>query len=182
MKKESFNIKVADTFYDFTSAGVCFFTNDKIMLIEKNNGKYEFLGGKVDKKDKNLLDTAIRESFEESNGHVLTSGLDNKIDDLFEYVYANNPGYLYWYPFINNRFALFFIRLHDNMVYDSRVYGKKEYYENIKRTIVWLDIETCRLLDKSKINYADDHKIIYNIDDILFSPEKSDIVLQWKCK
>ena len=47
-------------------------TNKKFWLFRKQANKYSDTGGKTDEKDKSPLETAIRETVEETNGHLFS--------------------------------------------------------------------------------------------------------------
>ena len=83
-------IKLADTFNSLKinnrptffidmkpvrAAGILFYVhnrNKKYWLLRKCKGLYSDTGGKTDINDKSILDTAIRETVEETNGHLFS--------------------------------------------------------------------------------------------------------------
>ena len=167
----------------YKSAGVCFYNNSKklkIMLLKKNNNKWEFLGGKINKNDINLFHTAIREGVEESNGCI--TGLNNNFnEDIKNIVKLNENKPIYWYSFKDYNYALFFIKISDNMILSSEKYGDHEILENHNRTIHWLDLEDINKLleDKSNLNFEIDSMILSKINDIVEYPQKQDYLNKW---
>jgi len=127
---------------DFRAAGFCFYTKDKIMLQKGIRG-WEFPGGRVDEVDKSILDTAIRESVEETNGNV--SGRCGNLveDEKFFRSYINNQknGKVHWIPDYRFKYGLFFLEVPDDWVLPDNDYGEKEVYENIERTIHWVSFD-----------------------------------------
>tara|TARA_B100001093_G_scaffold518099_1_gene601803 strand:+ start:795 stop:1346 length:552 start_codon:yes stop_codon:yes gene_type:complete len=164
----------------FTSAGVCFYTDHKILLLRKQNNNYEFLGGKTDNRDTSLFITAMRESHEESNCLIL-GYKENNIENIIKYVKKTNKGYVYWYPNKEYRFGLFFIRLENTMEKESPFYGSKEIHENIERSLEWISINNTDILNNVKINinYENDCFILDNISDIIDNPESCDFLHKW---
>ena len=116
--------------YEVKAAGVIFyryFGKQVKFLMIKCNGKYEDFGGKTDLLDTTIACTASREAFEESNG-IFDQDL------LYEKLKHNR--YLYC-P--HSKYALYFIKT--DIIYDCKIFGNYEQYDNIKRTVHWIEID-----------------------------------------
>jgi hypothetical protein len=98
------------------------------LLLIKNRGKYEDLGGRIDKQDKNIYETISREVKEESNG--LLSTIYNRIYDT---------------PFIYTRISKYVICLVQATDEESKLkgedFGDRELHDNIERTAHWMTID-----------------------------------------
>ena len=169
----------------YNSAGVCFYNdsdNLKIMMLKKNNNKWEFLGGKTNKNDIDLLHTAVREGVEESNGCItgLNNNYNEDIKNIIDLLY-NSEEPIYWYSFSNYNYGLFFIKVPDNKIYSSKKYGEFEILENLKRTIHWLDTDQINniLKNEETLNFKVDSFILSNIYDIIKNPEKTKFLNKW---
>lgn len=164
----------------FTSAGVCFYTDNKILLLRKPNNKYEFLGGNTDNSDKSLFITALRESHEESN-YLILGYKENILENVIKYVEQTNKGHVYWFPNKEYRFGLFFIRLEATMEKESFFYGTREIHEDMERSLEWISINHTDILNhvKTNINYENDCFILDNIRNIIDNPEGCDFLHKW---
>jgi len=164
----------------FTSAGICFYTDKKILLLKKQNNKYEFLGGKTDNRDKSLFITAIREAQEESNNLIL--GYREPCQEkIIKYILDTNKDYVYWYPNKEYRFGLFFIKLEEHMEKNPQFYGNREIYEDIERTLDWISINRINeIIDKKRnLNFENDCFIFDNLHKIINNPESCDFLHKW---
>ena len=113
---------------EIKAGGTLFYFYDKKcnvlkFLMIKCFGKYEDFGGKTEKKDPNIASTICREVEEESNFIFKKNKLLKRIKDL-KPLYTKNSKYL-----------VYFCKLADNENYDTSVFGSKEIYENIPRTV-----------------------------------------------
>jgi 8-oxo-dGTP pyrophosphatase MutT (NUDIX family) len=181
-----FYIKTNNKINKYNSAGVCFYSDSeetKIMLLKKNNNKWEFLGGKIEKNDISLLHTAIREGVEESNGCI--TGINNSIELDFhniinDILFRNET--TYWYPYPKYNYGLFFIKINNNMIHDSDTYGNKELFENQERTIHWLTISEINSLisDKKNLNFEVDYFILSKMKNIIKNPNNYKFLEKWE--
>ena len=153
--------------FNFKNAGVCLYVRKpyRIMMINRLDKGWEFLGGRVSRKDINLLHTALREASEESNGNIMLNdgNIDNNLINLIKHI--KDVEYIPWNTYIDQSYGLFFIELHESSVFDSETYGNREIYDNINRTIHWLEADNLQILDK--IHFKADNVILENISDIL---------------
>lgn len=72
------------------AAGVLLWTRDRgrvVRLFRKVNGIFEDIGGKTDPRDKDELDTAIREACEETNGKLFSEWHSH--EDCARYLYEH---------------------------------------------------------------------------------------------
>ena len=84
------------------------------MLI-KSRGKYEDIGGRVDKQDKTIYDTVLREANEETNGVLNNISIFDRIKDS-NYIYN-----------AKSKYALFIIEATDaECKLESEIFGDKE--------------------------------------------------------
>jgi len=114
---------------EIKAGGVIFYHIDsenhlKFLMI-KSRGKYEDFGGKTEKVDTCIEDTVSREVDEESNSIF-------KKSDVKKCLEKNSPIYTN-----NSKYLLYFYEL-DNDDYTSEMFGDKEIYENIPRTVEWV--------------------------------------------
>lgn len=111
------------------AGGVLFYHIDdsynlRFLMIRKNN-VYEDFGGKTSAEDKNFYDTIAREVDEESNGIFKKEDVLHKIKDCTQ-VYIKN-----------SKYVLCLLQLKDMI--NSASFGDKEIYEDIPRTVEWVD-------------------------------------------
>jgi len=136
----------------------------QIMMIQSDRG-WEFPGGKVEKEDFTLFDTAIRELVEETNGCIISElnekFIKSKIDDGL--IIQNNPElkeelkeylsksknsinemfnccdyFVEWIPDYRFKYGLFFSQMPDSWLHKDEIYGEVELWENIPRRITWV--------------------------------------------
>ena len=94
-------------------------------MIDRVGKGWEFLGGRVSRKYTNLLHTGLREAAEESNGNVLSLN-GNVFEDLCLLInYIKEWKNIFWYPYFDNNYGLFFIELPKSCLKESSVYGDK---------------------------------------------------------
>lgn len=137
---------------ELKAGGIIFYKDKKLLLINSNN-KIEDFGGKTEPKDKNIYDTVAREVEEESNRIFNFNDIRNKIED-------ENYIYIPW-----SKYALFFIEL--DKYYDIKIFGNKEEYENINRTVEWVTLD--EFLSRKKNFRLIGKSVRYKIKDILSS-------------
>lgn len=130
-----------------TSAGIIFYKDDNILLINnKDRNMYEDFGGKVELGDANIMETAAREAEEESNGIFNYNYLLNKL---------NNKKFIY---IDHSKYAVFFIPVKQKIDIDK--FGKKEEYCGVNRTVEWINYSN---LKKINIMYRLRHKYLFKI-------------------
>ena len=116
---------------EIKAGGVVFYFYDKKkhelkFLMIKNRNKYEDFGGKTDKKDSCIEETISREVEEESNSIFSQS-------KTLERIKKKQPLYT---P--NSKYLLYFCRLKKSEHFNPIIFGDKEIYENIPRTVEWV--------------------------------------------
>jgi hypothetical protein len=98
-------------------------TLEFLLINDLTTGYIQDFGGKTDIGDLTSIDTALRETREESNKIInLTS------DDLDKITMYNKWG----------KYLLYFCNLDKHPKYSVEVFGNKEEYEGIPRTIIWI--------------------------------------------
>ena len=117
----------------FYGGGVILYHGKKL-LLQKIEGRefWEDFGGKSDKEDKDIIETAVRECSEESN-HVL-----NK--DFLEELIKLNKKKCY-YLLQNNTYFIYVIYV-PRVVKEKlipEIFGEKELHDNIRRKVEWVD-------------------------------------------
>lgn len=111
---------------DVTSGGVLLYSSKRILLIHSDRG-YEDIGGKCDTTDKDIIDTIIRETSEETN-NMINLTRSRFID--CEYIITQSSKYcIYLIPALSCELKL-----------DSKSFGTYENHDKIKRTIDWIKI------------------------------------------
>lgn len=152
-------------------SGVIFYVkySGKIYFLlqeEPNNNKYKFcdLGGKTDIKDNNIIETAVREVMEETNGDLFnklfksgTSLNDSAVPDLKDYMIKfykifqeSPPRFVYS---AKSKYLIILVELNINNISQnilpSRVlpvtplkkeFGEIEIKTTLQRQIVWMDL------------------------------------------
>jgi len=127
------------------AGGVIFYYIDENMMVRflllHSRGRYEDFGGKTDIKDTCYEDTVAREVEEESNNIFKKEDIKKKIKDL-EPIYTKHSKYI-----------IYFIKLDSDI--DSALFGDKEIYENIPRTVEWVtasELKSSKFI-KDKLNF-----------------------------
>lgn len=110
----------------------------KIWLFRNQNNYYSDTGGKTDKEDKSIIDTAIRETVEETNGHLFSHKHDfqtcRKI--LVDEFKKQKPKPLY---VDNCKYLVFPLKLmYKNKYLSLKRFGKKELHDNLEHSYKWL--------------------------------------------
>lgn len=125
------------------AAGVIFYQNTKqgtrYLFISSDRGIEDF-GGCTDNKDSDALDTALRETEEESNGILKKDELKDRIDQK-EAIYVKNSKYI-----------IYFCKLTEKENFDEKDFGDFEIYENIKRTVKYIKKKDLKKYH-SKLNF-----------------------------
>lgn len=98
----------------------------ELLLIHSRN-QYEDFGGCSDVKDKNIQDTIVREVYEESNKIFKKKFIRKKIKNS-EPIYIPRCKYL-----------MYFVEL--DKYYNPTDFGDTEIFENIQRTVHWIDYD-----------------------------------------
>ncbi len=93
----------------------------------KCNGHYEDFGGKTDSKDSCIEDTVSREAAEESN-FILDE------DEILDIIKNQTGAYA-----SISKYIVFFVKTDKD--YKSEDFGKREYYENVPRTVEWISYD-----------------------------------------
>jgi len=124
--------------------------NKMKLLLIKSNGKYEDIGGKIEKEDKDVYDIADREMKEETN---------NVIFNIKDRLIKGQNIYLQ-----KCKYVLFIIEASDNeLKLKKQNFNEKEL--NNEKTISWIDKSYLKNTIKYKLNYRLRHKIIFDILD-----------------
>ena len=128
--------------------------NKMKLLLIKTNGKYEDIGGKKEKEDKDIYDIADREMKEETN---------NIIFNVKDRLKKGQNIYLQ-----KCKYVLFIIEaLDDELKLTKNIFDNKELMNGKERTISWIDKSYLKNINtiKYKLNYRLRHKIIFDILD-----------------
>lgn len=118
---------------EVTAAGVLiykFVKNSMHILMADTRGTFEDLGGRADKKDKDIYSTAAREANEESNNILNKRKLKNRIKNA-PYVYLEKSKYVVYFIKANEE--------EENLIESD--FGDIEIHDNIKRKIRWFPVE-----------------------------------------
>jgi hypothetical protein len=188
-----------DNNYPCLGAGVLFYTNmnDKIYFLmqqEDGNQKYTFcdLGGKTDIADSNIIETAVREVMEETNGVLFSKLIKDKFHSFFglkpvfkdyminfyklfqecqpKYIYSNKSKYLILLVELKSDYLNCSILPKCNEVITPlrQEFGDIEIKTTLSRNIVWMELYHFGHLLKDKkmhIRLKDTH--MYNAIDSL---------------
>jgi predicted NUDIX family NTP pyrophosphohydrolase len=130
-KRKTFYLN-SDESKPVTSAGVLLYRYIKgnmEVLMADARGTFEDLGGIVDTKDKDIMSTATREAFEESNGLINKRKLKSRIKTA-PFVYVEKMKYVVYIVKANN----------DEKNLTMADFGKIEVHDNIPRTIQWFPV------------------------------------------
>ena len=107
--------------------------------LENQNNIYSDTGGKTDKIDKSIIDTAIRETVEETNGHLFSSRHNYEICEkiLKKEFKRQKPNPIY---VDNCKYLLYPLRLrYKNKFLSLKRFGDKELHDDIQHSYHWLD-------------------------------------------
>ena len=118
---------------NFYGAGIVLYHGKKL-LLQKIDGRdfWEDFGGKTDKSDESIIDTAFRECDEESN-NVLNRKFLEELIKLNKrkcyYLLQNNNYFIY---------VIYVPRLIKEKLISEK-FGDTELHDNIKRKVEWVD-------------------------------------------
>ena len=118
---------------EIKAGGIIFYHYDKhendlkFLMINKNN-IYEDFGGKTSLSDAIIEETVAREVEEESNSIFSKKSILTKIVNKTP-LYTKNSKYL-----------LYFCKLKNIEYFNPTIFGDKEFYDNIPRTVEWISI------------------------------------------
>lgn len=123
----------------YVSAGTIiysFLDGEHQVLLQRIHGKprLEDFGGKSDKTDKCIRDTAFRECQEETN-NILTK---KKLSELFK----SKKSFVYYV--YNSKYVVYYIWMEPNeaTVLKSALFGDQETHDGIKRTVEWIPLKS----------------------------------------
>ena len=118
----------------YYGGGIILYHNGKILMQKtKDNDYWEDFGGKTDKEDKTIIETAYRECEEESNKVITKEFLSELIDknpDKCHYLLQSNSYFIY----------LIFISRKDKEYLKKKDFGDIEKHDKIKREVSWVDL------------------------------------------
>ena len=133
---------------EIKAGGTLFYFYDKKQntlkfLMIKCFEKYEDFGGKTEINDIDIISTICREVEEESNFIFKKDNLSKRIKGL-KPLYTKNSKYL-----------IYLCKLTDDEDYDTEIFGDKEIYENIPRTVEWISYKELCTSDfiKNKLHF-----------------------------
>ncbi len=142
--------------------------NNMYLLMIKSRGQYEDIGGRVDNKDNDIIDTVVREVYEESNKLIKRKNTREKLKNA-KFVYNKKSKYVIYFIEATKKQSNF----------TEKNFDTYEYHDNIKRTIKWMPLKT--VLSKNFINYSLafrlKHKYVF---DMLNSIEQKHIISKIK--
>ena len=119
----------------YLGAGVIIYHRNNVLLQKvKSRDVWEDFGGKTDKEDKNIIETAFRECEEESNGIL------NK--EYLEKLIKLNPKKCY-YLLQNNLYFIYMIYVSkkEKEYLEHQDFGDFEIHDNIERKVSWVTLE-----------------------------------------
>jgi len=139
------------------AAGIIFYQNTeqgtRYLFICSDRGIEDF-GGCTDNKDNDALDTALRETEEESNGILKKEELKGRINQE-EAIYIKNSKYI-----------IYFCKLNEDDNFEESEFGNFEIHDNIERTVKYIKKKELRK-SHSKLNFRlrnkDFFKKIYSL-------------------
>lgn len=161
--------------YQIKAGGAIFYHIDdkknlKFLMI-KNKNKYEDFGGKTDMNDLSIEETVAREVEEESNKIFTKKEIIENIKNLTP-IYTQASKYL-----------LYFYEIKDDTLYDPQIFGDKEIYENISRTVEWVpyfQIKSSIFINQC-LNPRLRFKTFFETIDILNKDEQTNAIKIIKC-
>jgi 8-oxo-dGTP pyrophosphatase MutT (NUDIX family) len=122
MKKDRARIVVDGRTY--FAAGVLPVCNGMCCVMISTNRGLELPGGKVELFDKDLFDTAQRETVEETNG-LCKPQKNNVLQEIYDWRF---------------KYALFVVKVDKSQVLPSEAYGPTETHTGVKREVKWIPI------------------------------------------
>lgn len=136
-----------DTDKQVTAAGVLIYKieNGKmaLLLVEKE-GKYEDIGGKVERGDDTIISVVMREVEEETNGVITGEDIRTRLIKA-PYVYVGLSKYVVYIIEANE----------EERALEKEKFGSREKFTDKSRTIKWINLETIKdlIYQKYKINW-----------------------------
>lgn len=101
--------------------------NKMMILIMDNDGKYEDIGGKIDKEDIDIFSAAAREIEEETNNNIMSSDIVERLKRS-PYVYIPK-----------SKYVVFIVEANKNeMTFTKDDFGDYEFHDGFSRTIGWI--------------------------------------------
>lgn len=162
-------------------SGVLFYINHNgkiyfLMQKEENNHKYNYcdLGGKTDVIDNNIIETAVREVMEETNGVLFSKLFKPKYRHEFgqkpifkdyminfyrifqdyepEFIYSNKSKYLILLVEIKSEYinGSLLPKYNEMITVLHKEFGDTEHHNTLKRNIVWMELNQFNRLLKDK--------------------------------
>lgn len=131
---------------EIKAAGILFYriskkkNNLQFLMIKDDNGYSDF-GGKTDKQDKTFLETALRETFEETNNVINERFIGKKLDNVK--------------PICNkkSKYALYLCEL-KKTPFRCADFGNFELHDNIKRSVKWISYNRLSKMGRlNKLNF-----------------------------
>jgi hypothetical protein len=126
-ERPTFKYKLHNKLYPIRAGGILFYryVNDNLVfLMIKRNNIYSDFGGKTEPIDKSIIDTASRETEEESNKIFKKNMIINIIRNQ-KGIYCKH-----------SKYVIYLYRL-DKYI-NPRIFGKYEKAEGIRRTVEWI--------------------------------------------
>lgn len=114
-------------------------SNKKQWLFRKHKNIFSDTGGKTDKIDKNPLETAVRETVEETNGHLFSSKHDQNycFKILKREIIKQNKKPIY---FEGCKYQLYILKLRKKTLnLPLERFGDFEIHDNLKHSYHWLN-------------------------------------------
>ena len=111
----------------------------KIWLLRKQDESFSDTGGKTDIVDQSIIDTAIRETVEETNGHLfsLHHTFEECTKTLIREFKIQKPAPIY---VENCKYILFPLKLrYKNKYLSLKRFGDKEIHDDMKHSYQWID-------------------------------------------
>lgn len=126
--------------------------NMELLLID-SRGTFEDLGGRIDKKDKDILSTVAREAFEESNEILNKRKIKSRLKSAPS-IYVEKMKYLVYLIPANK----------DEQNLESKDFGTLEIHDNINRTIKWFSLNSLIKPEifKEKLNWRIKNRKIFD--------------------
>jgi len=114
--------------------------NDKkIWLLRKQNESFSDTGGKTDIVDQTIIDTAIRETVEETNGHLFSfhHTFEECTNILVKEFKKQNPVPIYSE---NCKYIVFPLKLrYKNKLLSLKRFGNKEIHDDMEHSYEWIE-------------------------------------------
>ena len=118
---------------NFYGGGIILYHGKKLLLQKvKGEDYWEDFGGKTDKEDENIIETAFRETEEESNGMLNKEFLENliKLNKKKCYYLLQNNTYFIYVIYVSRS-------VKDSLTPEK--FGDVEKHDGIRRRVEWVD-------------------------------------------